>query len=234
MVIVPINEMPVFTTRKKVGRRLISAKLPPIYLFEDVATAQDFDDLYALQSLTNPRLQSEVGNLNLVDLSDVPWGINGCNYAAASFTHVNPDGSRFSDGTYGVMYVADSIETAIAEVKHHQQAYCKKVHGLAYERFVFKQLICTFKVKQGLDIKGLSVNDPIYHLEDYSASRVLGLGVKKAKKYSSIRYNSVRRKKGVCHAIFTPKEVSDIIPSTHYEMVWDGGKISNISTISTN
>nr|WP_256591107.1 RES family NAD+ phosphorylase [Pseudomonas sp. ERMR1:02] len=29
--------------------------------------------------------------------------------------HVNPAGSRFSDGRFGVLYLADSMETALAE-----------------------------------------------------------------------------------------------------------------------
>jgi hypothetical protein len=225
-------EMTGFTLKKKTAVRLISAKLPPIYLFEDVASMEEFESLYALQELTNPRLQSEVGNLNLVDLKDVPWGITGCNYAAASFTHVNPDGSRFSDGSYGVMYLADKIETAIDEVKHHQRNYWLKVSGLAYERFIFKQLICSFSVEKGLDATYHSLNEPIYNRDDYTASRTLGEKVRKEKIYSAIRYNSVRRSNGVCYALFTPKEITEVIPSAHYEMIWDGKNISSTSKVA--
>ncbi len=33
----------------------------------------------------------------------------------APFTHLNPKGSRFSDGSYGVYYAAKRLSTAIAE-----------------------------------------------------------------------------------------------------------------------
>ena len=101
------------------GFRLINSKFPPINLFEDVANGEEFEALYELQARTNPRIQNEVGNLNLISLSEIPFGIEGCSYAIAPFTHINPNGSRFSDGQYGVLYIADSLETAIAEVKHH-------------------------------------------------------------------------------------------------------------------
>ena len=38
----------------------------------------------------------------------------------AAFTHLNPDGSRFSDGRYGVFYAARSLDTAVAETMHHR------------------------------------------------------------------------------------------------------------------
>ncbi|WP_366132444.1 RES domain-containing protein [uncultured Ferrovibrio sp.] len=31
----------------------------------------------------------------------------------AAFTHLNPDGSRFTDGTCGVFYAANILDTAI-------------------------------------------------------------------------------------------------------------------------
>jgi hypothetical protein len=227
-----LTNVPTFSTKKITGYRLINAKLPPIYLFEDVASADEFEDLYAIQALTNPRLQNEVENISLLELGDVPWGIGGCNYAVGSFTHVNPDGSRFSDGSYGVMYMASKIDTAIEEVKYHQQRYWEKVNGLAYERFVFRQLICAFSVRVGLDAKTLPITDPIYRSEDYSQSRGMGARVRKDKIHSVIRYHSVRKNKGVCYALFTPKEMKEVVPSAHYEMIWDGNKIASTNKVS--
>ena len=94
--------------------------------------------LYQLQALTNPRIQTEVGNLSLIRLSEIPFGIPGCSYATSPFTHVNPQGSRFSDGQFGMLYLADTVNTAITEVSFHQQRYWSGVHGLDYERLVFR------------------------------------------------------------------------------------------------
>src|SRR3546814_7824608 len=38
----------------------------------------------------------------------------------AAFTHRNTEGSRFTDGSFGVFYAGLTIETAIAETKHHR------------------------------------------------------------------------------------------------------------------
>lgn len=55
----------------------------PISVFDDVAYADEFEALYALQALTNPRLQNEAGNLNFIPTDEIPFGIPGCFYAVA-------------------------------------------------------------------------------------------------------------------------------------------------------
>ncbi|MGS2743700.1 RES family NAD+ phosphorylase [Halomonas sp. LS-001] len=76
----------------------------------------------------------DVGDLNYIDLVEIPWGIRGCHYAAAPFTHVSPDGSRFSHGEYGMLYIADTIETALAEVEYHQGRYLWKIDDLKFDK----------------------------------------------------------------------------------------------------
>ncbi|MDF2974655.1 MAG: uncharacterized protein K0R61_5105 [Microvirga sp.] len=44
----------------------------------------------------------------------------------APFTHLNPKGSRFSDGSYGVYYAADRLSTAIAETAHHFASFARE------------------------------------------------------------------------------------------------------------
>ena len=229
---VQIEDLSVFSEDKLIGYRLINSKFPPIYLFDDVASPDEFEDLYAIQSLTNPRLQNEVGNLSLLPLNEIPFGIPGCHYAAASFTHVNPDGSRFSDGSYGIMYIGDTSETALAEVKHHQNIYWSRVPKLRYERFVFRELACTFGVKNGLDATTIPIDNAIYSPDDYSASRLLGAKIKDDRKYSALRYCSVRNSRSVCYALFTPKELTSVIQAKHYEMIWDRSMISAVNIIS--
>ena len=50
----------------------------------------------------------------------------GATPVMAAFTHLNPGGSRFSDGSYGVYYAAHSLETAIAEVSHHRAIFLRR------------------------------------------------------------------------------------------------------------
>ena len=85
------------------------------------------DDLEAnleLESLTNPRLRDEVGDIRLVPPEDRVTG-PGTSIIMAAFTHLNPEGSRFSDGTFGVFYAAQGFDTAIAESKHHRERFMR-------------------------------------------------------------------------------------------------------------
>ncbi|MEC9482091.1 MAG: RES family NAD+ phosphorylase [Halomonas sp.] len=228
---VSLDALPVLPSALREGHRLVNSKFPPINVFDDVASADEFDILYELQALTNPRLQTEIGNLALVDRKDIPFGIPGCSYAIAPFTHVNPDGSRFGDGQFGVLYLADSIDTAIAEVRYHQEAYWRNVPDLSYERFVFRGLTGRFDEAGMLDGMALPAHDPIYDPDDYIHSRALGLAVKK-RNLPGLRYHSVRFPGAACWALMTPRPVSSVIQAAHYEMVWNG-RIASINRLAS-
>tara|TARA_R110002020_G_scaffold189757_1_gene389036 strand:+ start:8404 stop:9102 length:699 start_codon:yes stop_codon:yes gene_type:complete len=212
--------------------RLVHSKFPPIAIFEDVASAEEFEQLYALQSLTNPRMLSQAGSLEMLPRGDIPFGIQGCSYATAPFTHVNPEGSRFSDGSFGMLYLGDSMETAIAEVRYHQQAYWSKVPDLRYERFVFRGLTARFNEAGTLDALAVPRKDPIYAPSDYSASRALGRSALEAKA-TALRFHSVRQPEGICWGLFTPRLVKSVVQTAHYEMIWSG-EIAAVHKLSTH
>lgn len=90
----------------------------------------------------------------------------------------------------------------------------------AQQRFVFRGLVCQFDEVGVLDATVLPLTAPIHAPDDYSASRALGRDVKKAKA-SGLRYNSVRSPGNTCWALATPRHVASIIPSSHYEMIWN-------------
>lgn len=228
---VRVDDLPALPAASRRAYRLVNSKFPPIAIFDDVANADEFEALYALQAMTNPRLANQVGRLELIPREDIPFGIPGCSYAAAPFTHVNPDGSRFSDGSFGVLYLADSMETAIAEVRYHQNAYWSKVPDLHYERFVFRGLTARFDEEGGLDVQVVSRQDPIYSPVSYDAARQLGRGAL-AMHASAIRYHSVRQAEGVCWGLLTPRQVSSVVQTGHYEMIWSG-EIAAVHKLST-
>ena len=223
------DQLPERPHRQVQAYRLVNSKFPPIALFDDVADADEFETLYQLQALTNPRLQNETGRLELIARTEIPFGIPGCSYATAPFTHVNPAGSRFSNGGFGVLYLAASLDTALAEVRHHQNRYWSKVDGLYYERFVFRGLSCLFDERGMLDATAIAMGDPIYDPEDYSAAQRLGRQVREAK-HTGLRYRSVRKAVEDCWALMTPKPVRSIIQTAHYEMIWNG-RITSVSAI---
>jgi len=50
--------------------RIIPSRFPPIALFERVTEPDDLDAILELESLTNPRLRDDVGDIRLVPAED--------------------------------------------------------------------------------------------------------------------------------------------------------------------
>src|SRR4051794_6226699 len=94
--------------------RVIASRHPPVDLFERVADGDGAisDALIALEQLTNPRVRDQIGEIALVPAEKRVAGA-GATYVMAPFTHINPNGSRFADGTFGAYYAASELQTAI-------------------------------------------------------------------------------------------------------------------------
>ena len=108
--------------------RIIPSRYPPIFLFERLTEDTSiWDALLALEQATNPRARQEAGEISLVPPNQRVSG-PGASYVMSSFTHLNPKGSRFSDGSYGVYYAAAQLQTAIAETVHHFEAFARAAH----------------------------------------------------------------------------------------------------------
>ncbi len=209
----------------------MNSQYPPIHLFDDVADEAEFEALFELQALTNPRLLNQAGDLNLLPAEEIPFGIPGCSYAVAPFVHVNPDGTRFGDGSFGVLYLGDSLDTAIKEVAYHQGRYFRGVHNLKFDRIVFRGLLCSFNGDSLLDGTVEPLGNPIYDPDDYSTSQALGRALRKRKEHG-LQYHSVRAEGATCWGLFTPRHVQSVVQKKHYEFVWDGESISSINALS--
>lgn len=197
--------------------RIIPSCFPPIGLFEKVADPRDLEAVFALESMTNPRLREEVGDIGSVAEPDRISG-PGTSYIMAAFTHPNPNGSRFSDGNFGVYYTASSMGTAIAETIHHQVQHLR-------ETFEPPQML-QMRVLQArleadlVDVRGPG-NEACHSPDTYSESQRLGIAMKIANK-DGIRYWSVREPMGECAAVFRPCLLSNCIQSCHLGYPWDG------------
>ena len=121
-----VDAIPSTAIHWKPAHRIIRSLFPPIHLFEDIADPADWGDIISAEQKTNPRLMEDVGNLALIP-QERRVGGPGATYLMASFTHFSPDRpSRFSDGSFGVLYAGNSIEVALLETMHH--------HGLFMAR----------------------------------------------------------------------------------------------------
>jgi RES domain-containing protein len=208
--------------------RIISSRFPPIHLFERVSSPEDWEALYWLESLTNPRLRDEVGEIELVPREDRVFG-PGTSVIMAAFTHLNPEGSRFADDTFGAFYAAASLDTSIAETRYHREVFLRATREGPLEldmRTYLCDVSATFH-----DIRGLREEMPdIYDPISYVASQNLARSLKKAGS-NGVVYDSVRHAGGECLAVYRPRLVQNCRQGTHLRYVWDGERISRVYSL---
>ena len=208
------------------SHRLIPSRFPPIGLFDRVADAKDLDAVYALESLTNDRVREEAGILQLVPARDRIAG-PGTTPIMAAFTHLNPEGSRFSDGSYGVYYCAQSLDTALTEVRYHQERFLRRTQEGPIRLELRLYL-------SNLDARLVDVRKrPECHLQDdYRPGRRLGQALREAGK-DGVLYRSVRHAGGLCAAVFRPPVLGACRQSSHFAFHFDGSSIVAIDELSS-
>jgi RES domain len=205
--------------------RVISSRFPPIHLFERVASAEDWEALYWLESLTNPRLRDEVGEIELVPPEDRVFGPNA-SVIMAAFTHLNPEGSRFADDTFGAFYAAASLDTSIAETRYHREVFLRATHQDPTE-LDMRSYLCDVSASFH-DIRGKRDRmADIYDPDSYTASQKLARALKLAGS-NGIAFDSVRHAGGQCLAVYRPRLIQNCRQGAHLRYIWDGQRISRI------
>jgi hypothetical protein len=208
--------------------RIVASRMPTIHLFERVADAADWDALYALESLTNPRIRNEIGDLRLVPVADRVSGPNA-SIVMAPFTHLSPQGTRFTDGHFGAYYAAESMDTAIAETRFHRENFLRATHQPPIElemRCYLADVACEMH-----DLRGRQIELPhIYDPASYAASQKLGSALRNSGS-NGIAFDSVRRAGGQCLAVFRPRLVQNVRQNVHLRYAWDGNSISDVYEI---
>jgi hypothetical protein len=205
--------------------RIIPSRFPPIQLFERIANPDDWEAVIAIESMTNPRLRDEIGDIQLVPPNERVSG-PGTSIIMAAFTHLNPEGSRFTDGEFGVFYASETLDTAIRETVYHRENFMRATSQLRME---LDQRVYLIDLDAELhDIRGKRDSLPLlYHPDNYSASQHLARTLRDHGS-NGIAYDSVRHEKGRCVGIFRPKVLSNCRQERHLCYVWDGQKIGDV------
>lgn len=219
------SSIPVRAVRWRPCIRIIPARFPPIDLFERVADPADLDAVLYVESLTNDRLRAEMGELELLPREDWISG-PGTGSIMAAFTHVAPNGGRFTDGTFGAYYAAADLPTAVAETVCHRERF------MAYTREPPVQLdmrVLRADLDGELhDLRGGAVAlAALYHPSDYSASQAIARALRTARS-GGLVYDSVRNPGGQCVAVFRPRVLSRCRQAEHLAYLWDGTRIVHV------
>jgi hypothetical protein len=204
--------------------RLIPSRYPTVGLFDAIAEPSELDVVFAIEGFANPRIRDELGQLPLVPPEERISG-PGTTPIMAAFTHLNPEGSRFSDGSYGVYYAADTRETAIAEVSHHRGLFLRRTQEPEID--VDMRLIVADLDAPLRDLRPLRETDPtVYDPDHYGASQKLGIRLR-AEGSWGVLYHSVRHEGGLCAGVFRPRALKSARQSAHIALHWDGQRITH-------
>ena len=204
--------------------RIVATRYPPVDLFERVSEDPAvWEALIALEQKTNPRVRDAVGEIRLVSPEHRVSG-PGASYVMAAFTHPNPNGSRFSDGTFGVYYTAREFETALRETVYHFGRYARdSLDGPRYENMrvlvgrvdgIFHDTSTLSKATQK------QLLDP----DSYLASQSFGAGLRH-RDSRGLAYPSVRHATGRCLAVFRPNAVALPTAGKLLQYHWDGQRV---------
>ena len=207
--------------------RIIPSRFPPIPLFERLVDADELEIAYAIESLTNDRLQVEAGNLYLLEKSDWVSG-PGASVVMAAFTHVGQP-SRFSNGDYGVYYAGLDEETAIRETVFHTERRLRETD----EPPIDVEMRCYVgTIAMPLDdIRGdtyARFRDP--DLSTWPRCQVFAATRREAGA-NGLLYRSARHLDGRCIAAFTTRAVSRPRQGKHFQYCWDGERVAQYREI---
>jgi hypothetical protein len=203
--------------------RLIPSRYPTIDLFDWVESKEELEEVAKLEGFTNERLIAEIGEIQLVSKEDWVSG-PGASVLMATFTHRGI--SRFSDGSYGIYYAADSLDTAIAETKYHRTRFLNAsnegpclIQMREYTATVQKKLLSLSHKKYQPYLNP----DPNQYIQSQEFAKQL-----RAKQEWGLHYPSVRKKGAYCAAIFRPPALTIPVQGCHLDYIWDGNSISEV------
>jgi hypothetical protein len=215
--------------------RIIRSNYPPIDLFEDIADPADWPLIISAEQKTNPRLMESIGNLDLVPPQRRVGG-PGASYLMASFVHVSPDRpSRFSDGSFGVLYAGNSFEVALAETIYHHGRFMARTNEAPGWTSQFREIVLSVdaRLHDLREPKPKPKRLPLMDPESYAASQPFGAALRAAGS-NGVVYPSVRWTCGECVGLFYPDCAKNAVQGRHLEYHWDGKRVDQYRELREN
>nr|WP_210277737.1 RES family NAD+ phosphorylase [Microvirga lupini] len=201
--------------------RIIRSIFPPIDLFEDIADPADWPLIISAEQKTNPRLMETIGNLDLVPEQRRVAG-PGASYLMAPFTHVSTDRpSRFSDGTFGVLYAGNTFEVALFETIHHHGKFMARTDEPAGWTSQFREILLDINAQLHELRSSTADQSGLLRPDNYEASQALGYKLR-ATGSNGVVYPSVRYPGGECVGVFYPDCAANPIQGRHLDYHWNG------------
>lgn len=169
-------------------------------------------DLAELDGATNDRLLGEEGLLPGIGVHELVYGVRYASIVNAAFTHRNPAGNRFNDGTRGAWYAGLDRATSIAEVSFHRAQQLANIDWMEEETSCYDDYLADFTTEfhdlreangegNSRQYRKFLKHGPVpacYAEPQQLARKLL------AAKSNGVIYPSVRHLGGTCIACFRP------------------------------
>lgn len=205
--------------------RIVPSRFPPVSLFDRIASPADLDAIFTIEALTNDRIRDEVGEIALVPSADRVTG-PGSTPIMAAFTHLNPEGARYTTPDFGAWYAALDLDTAVDETRYHRARFLARTREAPME--IDMRVYVARLDAQLHDLRAAVVAWPgLSHSTDYAQSQRLGARLRAAGS-DGVLYPSVRRSGGTCVAAYRPRLISGCRQERHLVYCWDGTAISYV------
>jgi hypothetical protein len=195
----------------------------------------DLDDILSIRALTDTAARDVLEILQRVAPDDRYTGPRAASVMAPFMFKAE---SRFSPGTYGVLYAAQTLEIAVRESAYHAEGKlaAAKMSPCLIPRVAFRLLLHEVSMA---DVRPGGFDDPknpdLYDPDPtrYAAAQRVGKRLRDAGKWS-VRYTSVRKPPGSCFGVFVPRAIDFVEEEAqNLRLTWDGTRISEIEIIST-
>ncbi|MHB8355435.1 MAG: RES family NAD+ phosphorylase [Vulcanimicrobiaceae bacterium] len=184
-------------------------------------------DIRALLALTDTVERHRSGDIRIVMHEDDYVGDHK-EYVLRPFAH--PAESRFSDGTFGVLYAGASVQTAINESVYWLTRFYLDSPFPAgtiapKNHLVFRAVASLADIRM---TRGGGISS-IYDPDDYTISRMWGMQLRSA--HYGLWYDSVRQRCGECIGLFAPRFVSNVRVVGRFEVEWNGSKFTSVKEV---
>jgi RES domain-containing protein len=224
---------PVDLAQRDTVRLISTGRLKAPVLLPLAANHGALEDLAALESVTNGRLQAEEAGLPDLDPRELVFGRAGYTFINAAFTHTRPGGNRFNDEDRGAWYCAFDVRTAIDEVAYHlarELAAIDRFENVTDTAELIADFFSTFHDLRGVDRAG----EPALHDDPaiaYPAGQALARRLRKEAASNGIVYPSLRHAGGTCLVAFRADLIQNLRQGGIWRLEWQGTKIPAVTRL---
>ena len=204
--------------------RVIASSFPPIDLFEDVATAAEFEVAIEYEAITSDRMTDELGRIRAIDENDMILG-PGSTPVMAAFAYPNQY-ARFNTPDRGAYYAANSLDGALAEHSYHwlsdflaDARISESSDPVMAVREYRNELVRPLH-----DIRDAQTYAFALHDTDYTDSQRFADTLRDNEQSNGLLYRSLRSD-CLCVATFKPAAVTRCTQGQHFEYTYRNGQV---------